>query len=150
MPDATLGRKPTAHTTAELSNGSPTATLSRDMTGRVEARLEINAPGTEDMAIDSAYIGEDIPITAVYDGGGTDPDDTGSDGTPDATITILDNDDGTEVISAATMTHESTGIFEYGWATGSDANGSGIYIVEVTADFSSETKIVKDSIELED
>lgn len=151
MPDVILGRKPTAHTTAEISNGSPTVTLARDLTGRVDARLEIEAPGTEDMAIRSAIIGEDIPITAVFDSGGADPDDTGTDGTPDATITITDNSDGTAVVSSGTaMTHKSTGTFEYQWATGSAANGGGVYVVEVSAEFDGETKIKRDIIELEE
>lgn len=102
------------------------------------------------MTIESATLGEDVPIQIVYDGGGTDPDDTGTDGTPDATITITDNSDNTEMISAVAMTHETTGTFTYTWDTAVDTNGSGVYVVEISAEFSGLTKIVKDTIRLVD
>lgn len=96
------------------------------------------------MALNPAYAGEDVPIIAEFDDGTTDPDDTTADGTADATITITDADTDTEDVSAVAMTHESTGTFEYVWDT--TAAGAGSYIVEVTAEFGGETKIVKDRI----
>lgn len=99
------------------------------------------------MAIDPAYVGEDVPLQAIFDEGTTDPDDTGSDGTPDAEITITDNSDGTELQSDTSMTHASTGVMEYVWDT-STANGSGTYGVEVSAEFSGETKIIQSFIRL--
>jgi hypothetical protein len=103
------------------------------------------------MALERAYAGEDVPIQVSYsdDGAAVDSDDTDADGTPDAEVTITDNSDDTEVISAASMTHESTGVFEYVWDTDADANGPGAYEIEVAAEFDSETKIVRDFIRLE-
>ena len=98
------------------------------------------------MTIESAYVGEDVPLTVVYDDGGTDPDDTDADGTPDASITITNNDDGTEVVSSAAMAHQSTGTFEYVWDTSTLSTGH--YGVEVSAEFGGETKLAKDKIEL--
>lgn len=95
------------------------------------------------MGIDSAYVGEDVPLRVTYDSGGTDPSSA-------PTITITDNSDGTETVSAAATTSVSTGVYEYLWDT-STANGAGVYIVEFSAEFNtSETKIEKDTIELED
>lgn len=99
------------------------------------------------MAITSAWVGEDVPIRITYDDGATDPDDTNADGVPDAAITIT-APDGTEPVSAVAMTHVSVGVFEYVWDTAGLATGE--YRVEVTAEFSAETKIAKSSIELRD
>lgn len=91
---------------------------------------------------------EDVPITIDYtDGSGNavDPDDTGSDGVGDTLITITDPDD-TDVISAVEMTHNSTGSFEYVWDTDVDGTGPGVYQIEMEAEFSGETKIVRDTI----
>ncbi|GAB3669554.1 hypothetical protein [Halopiger thermotolerans] len=103
------------------------------------------------MTIKSAYDGEDVPIEIAYtdDSGAIDPDDQGSDGTPDANITIIDNSDGTEVVSAQSMTHNDVGVFEYVWDT-SAANGAGTYLVEITAEFGGETKISKSKITLKE
>lgn len=100
------------------------------------------------MTVDSAELGEDVPITIVYDNGGTDPDDTDSDSTPDAVITITDNSDGTAIISAVSMTHDATGKFVYEWDTSADGIEAGTYIIEITAEFSGLTKISKDLIHL--
>ena len=103
------------------------------------------------MTLKAAYLGEDVPIQIAYsdDVGAVDPDDQDTDSTPDADITITDNSDGTEVISAQAMTYTgSTGEFEYVWDTSADANGEGTYVVEVTAEFSGETKINKTKIAL--
>lgn len=95
--------------------------------------------------LQSAYLGEDVPATITYEddaGNAVDPDDTAS----DPTITITAEDD-TEVVSAIVMTQNGTGDFEYVWDTsGEDA---GEFRIEVTADFDSETKIVKQTIQLE-
>lgn len=99
------------------------------------------------MALEPAVVGEDVPIVVEYDGGTTDPDDTGTDGIPDATITITDNSDGTALITDAAMTHESTGVLEYVWDTAT-ANGAGTYGIEVSAEFGGETKIVQNHIRL--
>ncbi|MFC6766013.1 hypothetical protein [Natrinema soli] len=99
------------------------------------------------MSLDPAFVGEDVPIIAEFDGGTTDPDDTGTDGTGDAMITITDNSDGTELQSSVAMTHQSTGTFEYVWDT-STANGAGSYGIEVSAEFGGETKIVQSHIRL--
>lgn len=101
------------------------------------------------MTVESAYEGEDVPITATFDDGGTDPDDTGTDGTGDASITITANADGTEMVSAAAMTRLSTGVYEYVWDTAADTGGKGVYVLEVTAEFGGETKLVRDSIRLQ-
>lgn len=90
--------------------------------------------------------GEDVPIIVTYDGETTDPDDTGTDGVPDATISITYDEDGTAVITDAAMTHLSTGRFEYVWDTAADTTGSGSYIVETAAEFGGETKIERDRI----
>lgn len=100
------------------------------------------------MTVAHAYEGEDVPIQITYDNGGTDPDDTGTDGVPDASITITDNSDGTAMVSAAAMTHLSTGTFEYVWDSDVDGAGPGTYVIEITAEFDGETKIAKDTISL--
>lgn len=94
------------------------------------------------MAIENAYVGEDVPVRVTYDSGGTDPASA-------PTITITDNSDGTEVVSAVATTSVSTGVYEHVWDT-SAANGAGVYVVSLSAEFSSETKIAKDTIELVD
>lgn len=100
------------------------------------------------MTVESATLGEDVPITVYFDNGGTDPDDTDSDGNPDASITITDNGDGTEVISAVAMSHDATGELSYEWDTSVDANAGGAYVIEITAEFNGLTKIAKDMIRL--
>lgn len=103
------------------------------------------------MTIDKAIAGEDVPITINYTddaGNAVDPDDTGSDGTPDAEVTILDMSTDTELISAVAMTHNETGDFEYVWDTATDADGAGSYRISISAEFSGETKISRDTIDL--
>ncbi|WP_226040840.1 hypothetical protein [Natrinema sp. DC36] len=98
----------------------------------------------------TAYEGEDVPLTISYedsDGNAIDPDDQDTSGDPDADVTVVDTSDDTEVISAQSMTHGSTGEFEHVWDTA--GAGTGTYRVEVTAEFSSETKIAKTEIQLE-
>lgn len=100
------------------------------------------------MTVESAYEGEDVPLRIAYSSGGNgvDPDDTNADATPDANITIIDNDDGLEAVSAAAMSNTDVGEFEYVWDTA--GVGTGTYRIEITAEFSSETKIAKDSIKI--
>lgn len=86
------------------------------------------------MTVRSAYLGEDVTLTILYDGGGTDPDAA-------PTITITDNSAGTEVISAVSMTSEAVGEYSYGWDTSADANGASRYVLEIEAEFDSSTKI---------
>ena len=101
------------------------------------------------MPIRAAWVGEDVPVQATYtDDSGTaiDPDDPDADGTPDATITIVDESDGTEVVSAAAMTHIATGEFEYVWDTSTASAAT--HRVEVEAEFDGNTDIEKDRIRL--
>lgn len=93
------------------------------------------------MAIDSAYVGEDVPITVTYDSGGTDPDSA-------PTITVTDNSDGTELVSSTAMTSVSTGVYEFVWD--STDQSAGFYGVSVSAEIDAETKIVKDTLKLND
>ncbi|SFS63114.1 hypothetical protein [Halostagnicola kamekurae] len=104
------------------------------------------------MTIKSAYVGEDVPIEIAYSdsNGAVDPDDQDTDENPDADITITANSDSTEVISAQSMTHNDVGAFEYVWDTDADANGSGTYVIEITAEFDGETKINKSQITLKE
>lgn len=84
------------------------------------------------------YEGEDIPLVIEYqDSSGTNTD-------PDAapTVDIIAPDD-TEVVSAASMTSVSTGVYEYVWDSSTNASGTGEYEVVATADFGTETKISK-------
>lgn len=103
------------------------------------------------MQLAAAYVGEDVPVTITYEddaGNAVDPDDT----TSEPTVTIIalpERDTGTEteVVSSEVMASNATGEFEFVWdTTGEDA---GEYRIEVTADFSSETKIEKQRIQLE-
>ena len=104
------------------------------------------------MPIEAVNEGEDVPIiTRFYEGEienspQVDPDDTGTDGTPDATISITYDEDGTAVVADAAMTHRAVGEFEYVWDTAADTTGSGSYVVEATAEFGGETKIERDRI----
>lgn len=103
------------------------------------------------MPIQQAVLGEDVPLTIQYTDPGSDtaidPDDQGTDGVPDADITIIAPDD-SEVVSAAAMTNTGTGAFEYVWDTSTNAVGTGTYEVRVSAEFSAETKISVNTIDL--
>ena len=95
--------------------------------------------------------GEDVPITITYTddtGAAVDPDDQGTDGTPDAEITITDVSDGTDVVGPVGMTHLDVGQFEYVWDTEVDAPGEGGYRVSISADFGGETKIKRSTVKL--
>lgn len=101
------------------------------------------------MPIQAATVGEDVPITVQFtDDAGTaiDPDDQGTDGVADADITITNTNTDTAVVSAAAMTRTGTGAFEYVWDT---TNAAAVaHSVDVSAEFSGETKIVKESLQL--
>lgn len=102
------------------------------------------------MPLRAAIEGEDVPITVSYeadDGTAVDPDDTGTDAVPDASITITYEDD-TAVVSGAAMNHIATGEFEYVWDTAADVTGTGTYTVDVSAEFGGETKITRSTIQL--
>lgn len=102
------------------------------------------------MVLTRGIVGEDIPLTISYEdsnGDPVDPDDQDSDGTPDADVTIRD-EDGTELVTSQAMTHNETGDFEYVWDTSVDADGSGTYEVDVVAEFNGETKITRNEIQL--
>lgn len=97
----------------------------------------------------TAYEGEDVPLTISYvddAGSAIDPDDPG---TTWPSIEIIDESDESTALTGTVMTQNGTGEFEYVWDTEADANGAGTYRVEVTAEFSTETKISKTRIELE-
>lgn len=96
-----------------------------------------------------AYEGEDVPITVHF------TDDTGSDVNEDSTsqttptgptITITEPDSGTNVVDGVVMTNNSTGHYEHVWDTAGDSTGTGTYNVEISGEFSSETKIAKATI----
>lgn len=95
--------------------------------------------------IEGAYEGEDVPIVCAFT--------NSSDGSPQSadvapTITVTEPDSGTDVVSGASMTEGSTGVYEHVWDTAADGEGTGTYNVEVTGEFSSETKIVKGTIRI--
>lgn len=98
------------------------------------------------MAISKAYAGEDVVLEVAY----TDSGGTGVDADTIPTITITNSED-TEEVSAASLddTVGGTGEYEYVWDTDVDASGTGTYTVEVTGEFSAETKILRDTITLE-
>lgn len=96
----------------------------------------------------SAYEGEDVPLRVTF------TDDTGAEVQPDGasgtaptgpTITVTDSQ-GTEVVSAVVMTGIDTGTYEHVWDTAADSGGTGSYQVEVTGEFSAETKIAKGTV----
>lgn len=96
-----------------------------------------------------AFEGEDVPLRATF----TD-EDTGDPIAPDGasggtgpTITVT-APDGTTVVDAVVMTEIQSGTYEHVWNTAGDTTGTGTYQVEVTGEFSSETKIVKGTIQI--
>lgn len=96
--------------------------------------------------IDAAYDGEDVPIRVLYedtDETAIDPDDTAA----DPTVTITDSAD-TAHVDGVLMTQNGTGDFEHVWDSATNGSGTGEYTVTITADFASETKISRDTIEL--
>lgn len=91
------------------------------------------------------YEGEDAVIAVHYtDESGADlNEDTTSDTTPTGPAITITSPNGTEVVSGTVMTNTSTGHYEFVWDTATDFDGTGTYTVEITGEFSSETKIVK-------
>lgn len=103
------------------------------------------------MTISKAVAGEDVPITIDFEdgaGNAVDPDDTDADGNPDAEVTVVDTSDDTELLSSVAMSYVETGSFEHVWDTDVDANGPEEYRISISAEFSSETKISRDTIQL--
>lgn len=98
------------------------------------------------MAINAAYAGEDVPITISYVDSSDNPVDV-DDPTSGPTITITDESD-SEVVSGTVMSNPSTGEYEHVWDTATNASGTGDYTVEITGEFSSETKISRKQISL--
>ena len=98
------------------------------------------------MPLESAYEGEDVPLVAAF------TDDSGSAIAPDSapTLTLTDNE-GTAVVDGTPMTDVTgeTGVYEYVWDTATDFGTSGTYDVTVTAEFSAETKIVRQTIRVD-
>lgn len=97
------------------------------------------------------YIGEDVPLIARYEdpetGDPVDPDDTDTSGTPNADVTITGPDD-TVIVDSAEMSSNEVGELEYVWDTSVDANGTGHYTAEASADFDGETKILRMTVSL--
>lgn len=93
--------------------------------------------------IASVYEGEDVPITVEY----VDPD-TGDPTDPDEapTVTVTAPDD-TAVVDAVAMTADGTGNYEHVWDTAGEATG--VYEVDVSAEFDTETKIDRVTVEVE-
>lgn len=100
------------------------------------------------MSLDAAYEGEDVPLRVVFtDDTGAAVAPGGASGGSGPTVTVT-SPNGTDVVSATVMTEVETGTYEYVWDTASNFDGTGTYSVEVTGEFSSETKIVKDTINI--
>lgn len=99
--------------------------------------------------IESAYLGEDVPLRVeLVDSSGTPIAPAGASDSTGPTVTVTAPDDSTPV-SGTVMTEQSVGTYEFVWDTSTLSTGSGTYDVEVTGEFSGETKIVKDRIKLE-
>ena len=94
--------------------------------------------------LQARYLGEDVPVRIQYeDGSGTavDPDDQDGDAVADAYITIRKEGADTPLVDSVAMTHIETGVLEYVWDTSVDESGTGMYVVEVSAEFSGETDL---------
>ena len=91
-----------------------------------------------------AYEGEDVPVNVVY----TDDQDaaTDPDSPPDIVITETDTD--TEVVASTAMSSNGTGDYTYVWDTATDFGDPGVYEAEITAEFSTETKISREEIRI--
>lgn len=99
------------------------------------------------MSVNSAYVGEDVPVTILYtdsDGAATDPDDPA---VTWPTIEITDLSDDSTALASTVMSQNGTGDFEHVWDTSGETAGT-TYEIVITAEFSSETKINKATIEL--
>lgn len=98
-----------------------------------------------------AYEGEDVPIRVTFtndsDGSEVQPDGASGTSPTGPTVTIM-APDGSDAVSSTTMTSVDTGTYEHVWDTAGDSTGTGTYQVEVTGEFSSETKIAKATIQI--
>lgn len=100
------------------------------------------------MPLEDAYQGEDVPLTVSYtddSGNAVAPD--GVSGSSGPTITVT-SPNGTAVVDAVVMTESQVGTYEHLWDTATNFDGTGTYTVEVSAELSSETKIVKSTIKV--
>lgn len=97
-----------------------------------------------------AYEGEDVPITVHFtdDSGADVNEDSTSQTTPTGPTVTVTAPDGTEVVSGVVMSNTSTGHYEHVWDTAGDTTGTGTYDVEISGEFSSETKIAKATIKI--
>lgn len=93
------------------------------------------------MSAEIVIEGEDVPIQVKYIDSSGNPIAPDGAGTSGPTLTVTAPDD-TEVASAVVMTELEIGTYEYVHDTAADGKGNGYYHMSVTADFSSETKIV--------
>lgn len=97
-----------------------------------------------------AFEGEDVPITVHFtdDSGSDVNEDSTSQSTPTGPTITVTAPDGTAVVDGVVMTNNSTGNYEHVWDTAGDSTGTGTYGVEITGEFSSETKIAKATIKI--
>jgi hypothetical protein len=102
-------------------------------------------------ALPAAYEGEDVPITVHFtdDTGADVNEDSTSSTTPTGPTITVTAPDSTPVVDGVVMTNNSTGHYEHVWDTAGDTTGTGTYQVEVSGEFSSETKIAKATITIE-
>lgn len=97
-----------------------------------------------------AYEGEDVPIPVHFtdDSGSDVNEDSTSQTSPTGPTITITAPDGTEVVSGVVMSNNSTGHYEHVWDTAGDTTGTGTYNIEVSGEFSSETKIAKATIQI--
>lgn len=99
------------------------------------------------------HLGEDYPFhIEYYDDSDAliapDGAPTNSTSPSEPAITILDESD-TAVIDGLQMPESSSGIYEYEWASGTDANGTGVYTVEIQATFNGLTDIERTKVRVD-
>jgi hypothetical protein len=97
--------------------------------------------------IESAYIGEDVPLRAVFtDESGTAIAPDGFSGGSGPTVTVTAPDGSTPLSGTVMATEVEVGTYETVWDTSTLSTGDGTYYVSVTGEFGGETKIVEDEI----
>lgn len=102
------------------------------------------------MPVESAYQGEDVPLQVSYtdaSGSAVNEDSTSTTDPTGPSITIT-SPNGTAVVSGTVMSNLETGLYEFVWDTAASFDGTGTYSIEITGEFSSETKIVRDTIKI--
>ena len=97
-------------------------------------------------------LGEDVELVmqSEENGAAVDPDDQDADAsaTPDAYVTIRKEGASTPLVDRAAMNYIATGEFEYVWDTAATNDGTGTYVVDVSADFGGRTDIERVNIPL--